>query len=94
MGYAEVDAAECTSGTAATFESARAVFLAAWAVFLSKRTKADFEERRQERDWTARKYAPWQRGEKVRRRCAQRGSQPRCASSSQAVIERQMAIPE
>ncbi len=56
---------ECTSGTAVTFESARAAFFAAWSVFLSKRTEADFEAWRQERDWTARKYAAWERGERV-----------------------------
>ncbi|MET3972252.1 hypothetical protein [Bradyrhizobium sp. S3.9.1] len=56
---------ECTSATATTFQSARAAFLAAWPVFLSKRTDADFEEWRQERDWTARKYAAWDRGEKA-----------------------------
>jgi len=37
----------------------------AWALFLSKRTDADFEEGRQERGWTARKYAAWARGERV-----------------------------
>lgn len=56
---------ECTSGTAATFESARTAFLVEWAMFLSKRTEDDFEAWRQERDWTARKYAAWERGEKV-----------------------------
>ena len=44
---------------------ARAAFLVAWALFLSKRTDADFEEGRQERGWTARKYAAWARGERV-----------------------------
>jgi hypothetical protein len=48
---------ECTSGTAATFEQARREFETAWLAFLSKRTEADFEEWRQQRDWTARKYA-------------------------------------
>jgi len=33
--------------------------------FLSNRTDADFEEWRAERDWTARKYAAWARGERV-----------------------------
>ncbi|MCP2214234.1 hypothetical protein AB7M42_008787 [Bradyrhizobium diazoefficiens] len=56
---------ECTSGTSASFESARAAFSAAWAVFLSNRAEADFEEWRQQRDWTARKYAAWERGERV-----------------------------
>jgi hypothetical protein len=51
---------ECTSGTAATFEDARAAFLAAWAAFLSKRTEADFEECREERDWTT-----WPRSDRV-----------------------------
>lgn len=55
---------ECASGTAETFESARAAFMAAWAVFLSKRTEDDFEAWRQERDWTARKCAAWERGER------------------------------
>jgi hypothetical protein len=35
-------AGECTGGPADTFETARAVFELAWAVFLSKRTEADF----------------------------------------------------
>ncbi|WP_187435498.1 hypothetical protein [Bradyrhizobium cytisi] len=56
---------ECTSGSATSLESARAAFLAAWAVFLSKRTEADFVELRQEQEWTARKYAAWARGERV-----------------------------
>jgi hypothetical protein len=34
-------------------------------VFLSKRTEADFREWRDARDWHARKYAMWARGEKM-----------------------------
>jgi hypothetical protein len=34
---------ECSSGTAATFELARADFGRAWESFLSKRTEADFQ---------------------------------------------------
>jgi hypothetical protein len=56
---------ECTSGAAATFDLARADFEAAWAVFLSNRTEADFQAWRDARDWTARKYAMWERGEKL-----------------------------
>jgi hypothetical protein len=55
--------AECTDGTAATFDLARADFEDAWQVFLSNRTEADFE--REQRDWTDRKYAMWQRGERL-----------------------------
>jgi hypothetical protein len=53
---------ECTNGTAATFDQARADFVSAWGAFLSKRTEADFQAWRHQRDWTARKYAIWDRG--------------------------------
>src|ERR1700686_4062351 len=55
----------CTNGAAATFDLARAEFEEAWAVFLSNRSEADFDEWRRERDWTARKYAMWEAGEKL-----------------------------
>jgi hypothetical protein len=35
---------ECTHGTSATFDQARADFERAWAVFLPKRTEADFSD--------------------------------------------------
>jgi hypothetical protein len=44
---------EHQSGTAATFEQARADFEAAWRVFLSKRTEADFQARRRQLDCIA-----------------------------------------
>ena len=56
---------ECQTGTSATFDLARADCEQAWGVFLSKRTKADFQEWRDARDWHARKYAMWARGEKL-----------------------------
>jgi hypothetical protein len=56
---------EYQSGTAATFDKARADFEAGWRVFLSNRTEADFQEWRDQRDWTARKYAMWERGERM-----------------------------
>ena len=56
---------ECTDGTAATFDQARTDFDAAWRVFLSKRTEADFQAWRDARDWTARKYAMWEAGERL-----------------------------
>ena len=37
----------------------------AWRVFLSKRTETDFQEWRDQRDWTARKYALWDAGKKL-----------------------------
>ena len=37
----------------------------AWRVFLSKRTEADFQAWHEERDWTNRKYAMWQAGERM-----------------------------
>jgi hypothetical protein len=47
---------ECTSETSETFDQARGEFGAAWAVFSSKRTEADFQELRDRRDWTAEQY--------------------------------------
>jgi hypothetical protein len=56
---------ECASGTAASFDEARADFEGAWKVFLSNRTEADFQAWSDQRDWTERKYAMWARGEKL-----------------------------
>jgi hypothetical protein len=63
--YPGEDLGECTSGTAASFDQARAAFEAAWCVFLAKCTAADFQEWRDQRDWTAKKYAMWERGERL-----------------------------
>jgi hypothetical protein len=52
-------------GTAETFDEARADFEQAWLVFLSNRTEADFQAWRDQRDWTDRKYAMWERGERL-----------------------------
>jgi hypothetical protein len=57
--------AECKSGTAATFEHPRADFESAWRVFLSKRTGADFQAWREQRDWTAKKYRRFDRGDRM-----------------------------
>jgi hypothetical protein len=56
---------EHQSDTAATFEQARADFERAWLVFLSKRTEADFQAWREQRDWTERKYALWDAGKRL-----------------------------
>lgn len=56
---------ECTNGSSTTLEKAKADFQAAWCVFLAKRTEADFEQWRDQRDWTERKHAMWARGEKL-----------------------------
>ena len=56
---------EHQNGTAMTFDEARADFEDAWKIFLSKRTETDFQEWRDQRDWTATKYAMWERGEKL-----------------------------
>ena len=53
------------SGSADTFEEARAQFLPAWMAFASSRVEADFAEYREQRDWTARKYAARDRNEPV-----------------------------
>ena len=56
---------EHEDGTAATFDQAHPDFEAAWRVFLSNRTEADFQAWRDARDWTARKFAMWERGERL-----------------------------
>jgi hypothetical protein len=56
---------EHQNGTAATFDQARSDFKAAWKVFLANRTEADFQAWRDQRDWTARKYALWDAGKRL-----------------------------
>jgi hypothetical protein len=63
--YPGSDPGEQRSGTAPSFEEARAQFKRAWLVFSANRTEADYQVWRDQRDWTARKYAAWDRGEKV-----------------------------
>jgi len=46
-------------------ELARAGFRGGMRVFLSKRTDADFQEWRDQRDWTAEKYRRFGRGERM-----------------------------
>ena len=61
--YPGSEPGEYLSGTAATFDHARADFAKAWQVFSAKRTEADYQAWRDQRDWTASKYAMWERGE-------------------------------
>jgi hypothetical protein len=56
---------EHQSDTAPTFEQARAEFECASQVLLSNRTEADFQAWRDDRDWTARKYALWDAGKRL-----------------------------
>jgi hypothetical protein len=56
---------EHTSGSAPTFERARADFEEAWKVFLSHRTEADFQAWRDQQAWTTRKYALWDAGKRL-----------------------------
>ena len=63
--YPGSEPGEYQSDTAATFEQARADFERAWLVFLSNRTEADFQAWRDQRDWTARKYALWDAGKRL-----------------------------
>jgi hypothetical protein len=61
--YPGCEPGEDQNGTSATFDEARADFEAAWAILLPKRTEADFQEWRDQRAWTAEKYAMRARGE-------------------------------
>ena len=56
---------ECTNGTAADFEEARADFEAAWRVFLAKRSEADLQAWRDQQAWTEEKYRRFGRGERM-----------------------------
>jgi hypothetical protein len=56
---------ECKTGRAGSFDEARAQFGSAWQVFLAKRSEADFQAWRDERDWTAEKYRRFDRGERM-----------------------------
>lgn len=49
--------------SAVDFEHARADFEVAWGRLLTTRTEANFQEWRDQLDWTARKNAMWERGE-------------------------------
>jgi hypothetical protein len=56
---------EHRNGTALTFEEARDMFEEAWKIFLSNRTEPDFQQWRDQRDFTARKYALWDAGQRL-----------------------------
>ena len=63
--YPGSEPGEFLSGTATTFEQARADFEKAWQMFSARRTEADYQAWRDQRDWTARKYALWDAGKKL-----------------------------
>ena len=63
--YPGSEPGEHQSGVAATFDDACTAFERAWRVFLSHRTEADFQAWRDGRDWTERKYAMWEAGERL-----------------------------
>jgi hypothetical protein len=63
--YPGSEPGEYRSGTAPDFDQARAGFEGVWRIFSAKRTEADFQAWRDQRDRTAAKYAAWERGEKL-----------------------------
>jgi hypothetical protein len=56
-----VKARRADMGQRASFDLARDGFEKAWRVFSSRRTEAAYQAWRDQRDWTARKYAMWDR---------------------------------
>jgi hypothetical protein len=56
---------EHVTGSAPDFERARADFEAAWRIFSAKRTEADYQAWRDNRDLTAWRYAMWDAGMKM-----------------------------
>jgi hypothetical protein len=59
------DPGDHRSGSAPTFDAARAAFDAAWREYLPKRTEADFQEWRDQEAWNAEKYRGFARGERM-----------------------------
>lgn len=59
---------EIETGTANTFEEARAAFEKAWLAFASTRTEADYQEWRDQQEWTAKKYAARDAGQPIHQR--------------------------
>jgi hypothetical protein len=53
---------EYLTGSAPDFERARVEFEAAWQAFSAKRTEADYQAWRDDRDWTKWKYRMWDAG--------------------------------
>ena len=62
--YPGSEPGEHRHGTATDFFTGRREFEAAWREFSAKKTEADYQEWRDQRDRTVRKYASWARGEK------------------------------
>ena len=56
---------EFLTGKAIDFDEARAGFEDAWRVFSAKRSEADYQAWRDQRDWTERKYAMRKAGERM-----------------------------
>ena len=63
--YPGCDPSEFLTGSAPDFEQARADFEAAWRIFSAKRSAADYEAWRDDRDWRAWKFAMWDMGMKI-----------------------------
>jgi hypothetical protein len=63
--YPGSEPGEYLSGTATTLKQARADFAKAWRVFSAKRTEADYQAWRDQRDWTAEKYRRFDRGQRM-----------------------------
>jgi hypothetical protein len=63
--YPGVEPVDYRHGTASSFKAARTAFRKAWRILLPTLTEDNFQAWRDQRDWTARKYAMWERGEKM-----------------------------
>lgn len=63
--YPGSEPGEHRSGTAPSFEAARAAFEAAWREYLPRRSDADFKAWRNQQAWTAKKYRRFERSERM-----------------------------
>jgi hypothetical protein len=56
---------EIRTGTAASYDEAKAAFTIAWLKFAHSRKSADFQAYRDQQEWTARKYALRGQGKEI-----------------------------
>jgi hypothetical protein len=79
--YPDSHPRECTHGSAASFEEARAGFEVAWQLFLASRTEADFKEYRHHHALDRWKHAMWDAGLKLPTQVADGRSTCFCGAS-------------
>jgi hypothetical protein len=81
-----IDRGQRASGTATSFEKARADFADAWSSYLPRCTDADFEGYRRQRAWTRWKYTMQETGHKLPTRVPELRSRCFCGADIDLTI--------